>query len=90
MKKQLMIAALAAAALAACGEERALQTSAPSGSPAAAPAQPVQAAAPTAPEPQVAAREDKKDEPNFEPAGKDDFVKPQDEEKKGEGGKKAD
>lgn len=90
MKKQLMIAVLAAAGLAACGEERAVQTSAPSGNPSAAPAQPVQAAAPSAPAPQVVAQEEKKDEPKFEPEGKGDFVKPQDEDQKGEGGKKAD
>ena len=79
MKKQLMImVALAAAGLAACGEERAVQTGAPAKATPVAPAQPVQAAAPSAPATQAPVAEEKKDE-----------SQPASEDKKDEGEKKS-
>jgi hypothetical protein len=80
MKKHLMIAALAAAGLAACGEDRAVQT----GAPTSPPAQTVQPAAQPAP----AAQDEKKEV--AAPESKGETSTPRDEEKKDEGAKKAD
>lgn len=86
MSKQLIIALLAASGLAACGEERAVQTS-PAVPSAVVPAQPIQAAAPSASPAQAGAAGEKKNEPKSEPEGKGDVIKAQEENKKDEGGK---
>lgn len=74
---KLIIVALAASALVAgCGEDRAVQSSAPA---ASQPAQPAAAAPAPA---QVAAQDEKKDEAKPGEEGKADVAKPADEEKK--------
>ncbi len=88
MKMHLIVAALSTAGLAACGEDRAVQSSAPAAVTSSPAAQPAPSAAQPAPAPQVAVQDEKKDEAASE--GKSEAPKPQDEEKKEDGGKKAD
>lgn len=88
MNRKLLLAALATLGLAACGEERAVQSSVPAVSTTTTPVQAAPSAEQSAPATQVA-QDNNKDEAKAESEAKSETPKPQDEEKKEESEKKA-